>query len=240
MFKLFGCGDTHCPIDIKKLSTKQWPEQKEIHFTKDDLMVILGDCGLLWDPDWSSEELYWAKWLTKKPFTTCFIDGNHENFERLLKLPTIDFHEGKAAIAYEDENGRILHLKRGEIYKFGDKKIFTFGGAQSTDKEHRIVGRSWWPEEVPNYAECNYALENLEKHGNCVDFILTHTAPSSIITAFKFVNSYERVDDPTSRFLEEVHKITQFRQWHFGHFHTSAHRDLKYVCHYNWTPVQII
>lgn len=235
---VFVCGDTHIPIDIAKLNMKNWPEQKFL--TKEDILVVLGDFGLLWEPNWSDEEIYWAKWLTNKPFQVCFIDGNHSNFVRLYQAKEDMFHGGKVGVVYEDENGRILHLKRGEIFTFNNKTVFTFGGAQSTDKAHRIIGRSWWPEEVPNYAECEYALANLEKHGNCVDFILTHTTAFSTINAFNFVSASERVDDPTERFLEEVKRIVQFRQWHFGHFHTSAHIDMKYVCHYNWSPIQII
>ena len=31
----------------------------------------------------SRYEKYWLDWLDKKPFTTLFIDGNHENHDRL-------------------------------------------------------------------------------------------------------------------------------------------------------------
>jgi hypothetical protein len=235
---IFVCGDTHCPIDIKKLTTKEWPDQKEL--TKEDILIILGDCGLLWASNWDKEELYWAKWLTSKRFLTCFIDGNHENFDRINKLPIIPFHGGLAGIAYEDNNGIILHLKRGEVYNISGSTIFTFGGAQSTDKEHRIFGLSWWPEEVPNYAECDHAIENLEKVNFKVDYILTHTAPTSIITDFSFINASKRIDDPTSRFLEDVLKRTEFKQWHFGHFHTTQHKDMKFLCHYNWSPFELL
>ncbi len=238
--QVFACGDTHCPIDIHKLSVKNWPEQKEIEFTKEDILMVTGDFGLLWAPDWDNEELYWAKWLTEKPFTTCFVDGNHENFTRLAALPEIDFHGGKVGVAYEDANGRILHMKRGEIFIFDDKKIFTFGGATSTDKERRLLNISWWPEEVPNHAECEYALSNLEKHGNEVDFIITHTAPNTIIHALGFDKySSNRFNDPTAAFLEEIKKITLFKQWHFGHFHASVHKDQKFICHYNWEPYKL-
>jgi len=234
---LHVCGDTHCPRDIHKLNTTEWPEQRSLN--KNDILVILGDCGLIWDPDWSREELHWANWLANKKFTVCFIDGNHENFARLNKFGTVPFYGGTAGVVFENENGVVYHLKRGEVYTIENKTIFTFGGAQSTDKERRIIGRSWWPEEVPNFAEINHGLENLEKHHNCVDFILTHTAPTSIITHFNFIDAAMRIDDPTSRFLEEVDKITQFKQWHFGHFHTSQHKDMKYICHYNWYPYKL-
>jgi hypothetical protein len=234
---VFVCGDTHTPIDISKLTSANWPGQQ--YCSKEDLLIILGDCGLLWEREWSKEELYWARWLTAKKVTTCFIDGNHENYDRLGKLEETSLHGAKVGVAYSDKNGTIYHLKRGEVLQVRNKKLFIFGGAQSIDKEYRITGLNWWPEEIPNYAECDHALETLEKHGNEVDYILTHTAPTSIITAFKFFTSYNRIDDITSRFLEEIHKTVKFREWHFGHFHTSQHIDMKYICHYNWEPVKL-
>lgn len=42
---------------------------------------------------------------------------------------------------------------RGQVYSLSGKTIFTFGGANSTDKEQRIEHISWWKEEYPNYQE---------------------------------------------------------------------------------------
>lgn len=73
--KVFVCGDTHGSIDISKLSTKLWPEQKSL--TKEDIVIILGDFGFIWEASMSGEELWWLNWLCNKPFQVCFIDGNH-------------------------------------------------------------------------------------------------------------------------------------------------------------------
>ena len=73
-------GDIHG--DPTRFSTENFPEQKEM--TKDDIMVILGDFGLVWNYEIESkEETYWLNWLDAKPFTTVFIDGNHENFDQI-------------------------------------------------------------------------------------------------------------------------------------------------------------
>ena len=66
---IFITGDTHIPIDIGKLSSKCFPEQKEM--TKNDYVIICGDFGGVWDG--SNEEKYWIKWLKSKNFTTLFI-----------------------------------------------------------------------------------------------------------------------------------------------------------------------
>ena len=38
---IYITGDTHIPVDIQKLSTKRFPEQKEM--TKNDYVIICGD-----------------------------------------------------------------------------------------------------------------------------------------------------------------------------------------------------
>ena len=96
---IYVTGDTHIPVDIHKLNTQRFEGQKSM--TKDDYVTICGDFGLLfnyWEtgksvpscPDdlcWTKEELYWYDWLNEKPFTTLWVDGNHENFDRLKKYP---------------------------------------------------------------------------------------------------------------------------------------------------------
>ena len=77
---LYITGDTHGMFE--RFSSRSFPEGK--HLTKDDYVIILGDFGGIWDVNKSSKaELYDLQWLEDKPFTILFIDGNHENFERL-------------------------------------------------------------------------------------------------------------------------------------------------------------
>ncbi len=72
---IYITGDIHG--DASRLSTDIFPEQNEM--TKEDYMIILGDFGLVWDYRGENKnEKYWLDWLENKPFTTLFIDGNHE------------------------------------------------------------------------------------------------------------------------------------------------------------------
>lgn len=50
-------------------------------------MIVCGDFGLIWDMKPSRAEEYWMKWLSEKPWITLFVDGNHENFDRLKNYP---------------------------------------------------------------------------------------------------------------------------------------------------------
>ena len=64
---IFVTGDCHG--EFQKLSTAAFPEQREM--TKDDIVIICGDFGAIWDCDGvSNAEKYWLNWLDEKPFTT--------------------------------------------------------------------------------------------------------------------------------------------------------------------------
>ena len=139
MSKVFVCGDTHggSNHDMDKLSTKKWKEGKDL--TRDDYLIIAGDCGLVWYSESCSHyknDLHWQRWITeKKPWTTLFIDGNHENHDMLGELEQIEMFGGTVGKVRE----HLYHLKRGQVYTIAGKKFFCMGGAVSSDKEHRTI-----------------------------------------------------------------------------------------------------
>ncbi len=79
---IFITGDLHGENDIHKLSTSCFAMQKTL--SRSDYVIICGDFGLVWDD--SPTDRYWLKWLDGKPWTTLWIDGNHENFDLLKKI----------------------------------------------------------------------------------------------------------------------------------------------------------
>lgn len=223
---IYLTGDTHAEIDIHKFNTKNFPQGNNL--TKDDCLIILGDFGLVWDN--SKTDLYWRKWLDNKPWTTLFVDGNHENFNLLYEFPIEDKFGGKVAKISDS----IYHLKRGEIYTIDNKKFFTFGGAESVDKYNRKENKSWWEQEIPTKEEMQYGVDNLEKDNYEIDYILTHTCPSDIMP-FVFNNS--KPNGEVERYLNFVKYMLDNNEidykWYFGHFHRSL-LDIKdrYNCLY--------
>ena len=87
---IFVTGDTHGEHDIHKLNTIGFPEQKGL--TRDDYVIICGDFGVVWNDD--ACDRYWLEWLENKPWTTLWIDGNHENFDLLRKYPKEQWNGG--------------------------------------------------------------------------------------------------------------------------------------------------
>ena len=209
---LYITGDTHGNFD----RILKWTETTNLNKDK-DFLFILGDFGYIWDNKRTSFEKDNLDFISCLPFTTLFIDGNHENHERLNSMRVVNFSGGKAHKVYDS----IYHLMRGQVYEIAGKRIFTFGGASSIDKHLRTEGISWWKEEEFNYCEANTAYENLNNVGWEVDYVLTHSAPFSIRD--KLLESNK--PSSTERMLEAMLRNIKFKRWYFGHYHIDKKMD---------------
>jgi len=247
--RLFCCGDLHGANDIQKLNTRNWPEQKEL--SKEDVLVQLGDFGLIWYPIGSNKEQeYWLEWLANKPFTTAVVLGNHECYDIIDTLPW-DTKWGNDVQYYETFNGnRIYFLKRGAFYNINGRKILAIGGAHSIDKLYRTEHVSWWSQEDITFKETEACFDELDEKGYTADYILTHTCPSRLVVEFLLQSQMyfqEKINDHTAEFLDEIDNRVEFGEWHFGHFHIDykhvetsddGHEDI-YQCHYNNPPMEL-
>ena len=209
---LYITGDTHGSFE----RILKWTETTNLNKDK-DFLFILGDFGYIWDNKRTSFEKDNLDFISCLPFTTLFIDGNHENHERLNSMRVVNFSGGKAHKVYDS----IYHLMRGQVYEIAGKRIFTFGGASSIDKHLRTEGISWWKEEEFNYREANTAYENLNKIGWEVDYVLTHSAPFSIRDKLFESNK----PSSTERMLEAMLRNIKFKRWYFGHYHIDKKMD---------------
>lgn len=246
---IYITGDCHA--DFHRFSTNRFPKQKEM--TRDDIVIVCGDFGGIWKD--TPEERYWLDWLNEKQFTICFVDGNHENFDRLYndEFSTVDFHGGKA----HQIRNNIYHLMRGYVFDFEGKKFFAFGGASSHDINDGILDRddfnseeefkeewkrydktrrlfrvnhiSWWKQELPSQAEMNFGMETLEKNNFKVDYVITHCAPQEVVSVFS--HGCYKPDILTIWLNDVAHKL-QFDKWHFGHYHDEGSIFGKFIMHY--------
>jgi len=170
----------------------------------------------------------------KMPLGTLIVRNNGKvnfsgncNFDRIEKLPEMEMFGGVVGKL----NGSIYHLKRGEIYTINGLKILTMGGGKSIDKARRTEFISWWSQEAPNTAEYSNCLNNLEKHDNKVDLIITHDCSQRIYNLFDFA----KYDNPTllQGFLETLEETVDYQHWYFGHFHDDIEFDSKHTLLYN-------
>ena len=164
---IYATGDTHG--NFQRFGTKYFPEQKQMG--RNDFVIICGDFGGVWAD--TPQERYWLDWLEDKPFTTLFVDGNHENFTALNTLEVEEWNGGKI----HRVRPHILHLMRGQVFDIGGFRFFAMGGAASHDiqdgildpaapgfeKEYwlkrrlrqffRVKGVSWREKEMPSQEE---------------------------------------------------------------------------------------
>lgn len=163
---LFVTGDTHGAdrlglhsVDgyVPRLNMSGFPEQRELN--KDDVVVICGDFGGIWDTDReafaeSPKERHDLDWLDTRSFTTVFVPGNHENYDRLTgcrderllnswlyeKMPDAEKDKLRQGYPWKEWNGgtvrvirpSVLMLESG-VFDIGGYKCLAYGGAKSHD-----------------------------------------------------------------------------------------------------------
>lgn len=244
---IFITGDCHS--DFVRFNIENFPEQNKM--TKDDCVIICGDFGGVWNVDEESKrESWWMDWLEERPFTTVFVDGNHENFDRLYGYPVERWKGGKV----HRIRSSVIHLMRGQVFQIEGKKIFTFGGANSHDisggilepddpnfkakkKEldrrwlpYRINHVSWWAQELPSETEMKEGLNNLEANGNHVDFIVSHCCSSSTQALF---GGGLFTPDVLTDYLEQIRQTVKYKKWFFGHYHDNKNVNAEEILLYD-------
>ena len=243
---IYVTGDCH--QNFERFNNSIFPEQNEM--TKDDYVIILGDFGGVWNKDKeSNEETMLMDWLDCKTYKTLFIDGNHENFDRLYAYPVEEWHGGKVHMIRPS----VIHLMRGQVFDIDGASFFAFGGASSHDidggilepddpdfkkkrKElnkgilpYRINHISWWKEELPSQEEMDEGRRNLLNHENSVDFIITHCCSSS--TQALLGRGFYTTDIET-KYLEEIKQTVKYKKWFFGHYHDNKNVSAEEILLY--------
>lgn len=249
MGQIWLTGDIHG--EPYRLCKRAFPEQDSM--TKEDFVIILGDFGIIWEPTGSKNERYLLKELSERSFTTLFIDGNHDNFDRYYsdEFLTVDFHDGKA----QQISDSVYRLMRGEIYNLNGYSFFSMGGAVShdiedgileigdnrikqwnkEDKMFRINHKTWWKEELPSEEELQHGLDTLAAHDWNCNFILSHSPATSQLSAFGRNIQPNILTD----YLDEVLSKTDYDCHFFGHMHKNLKVNKKAICLYEQI-VQII
>ena len=94
------------------------------------------------------------------------------------------------------------------------------------DRDYRVPGRSWWPQEMPGNEEYKNATKNLETSDFKVDYVLTHTAPADTVEYMSRLNLGIKntvVEEfRLTGYLQWVVEKVSYGKWYFGHFHIDA------------------
>ncbi len=221
-------GDTHGEVgrinELYRQGASKWG--------KNDILFVSGDWGYLFLNTVS--EKHFLDEMAKLPYTICFCDGNHENFPAIFAYSCEIWNGGKVHRIRDN----IFHLMRGQVYTIDGEKIFTMGGAYSIDRYMRSEGYSYWREELPSEEEYGEAIANLKAHDYRVDYILTHTAPQSVIIEMlgkigkldqsKYASITNGRDSRLTNFFEWIREGVTYRRWFFGHWHEDYDVDGKH------------
>lgn len=198
-------GDLHGDMErLKKLP---------VRLKKQDTLIVLGDFGFLWDG--SAAEQKRLAWLGRRPYRILFLDGAHENHALLNALPVQEFAGGRAA----QVSGGLWYLLRGEVYTLENRTFLCMGGGETADKENRLEGESWWPQELPSAADYENCRKNLAAHGGKVDVVLSHDVPARTLRLLTMNEDPHLETNPLQDFLEELSRTADWDKWFFGRLH---------------------
>lgn len=205
-------GDVHGSIsDLDSRNTNK--------LKKDDVLIIAGDFGFIWDN--SKSELKSLKKLSKRKYKILFVDGAHENFELLSKYETVEIFGAKA----QKISDNIYHLCRGEIYNIEGKRYFCLGGGEVDDPfEKQDENELFSP--MPTDEQLKYAVDNLQNAGKKIDIIITHEAPASVK---RLIRRDCEIND-LNIFLDTLLHNVKYSKWYFGSLHTDRTLSNQMTC----------
>ena len=215
------CGDLHGDIDFAKLANSNVKSFLGADYPPSHV-ISLGDWGVIWNDSAKSlkQEAYLKGWYNDKPWETLVVQGNHEGYDRISRLPV----EERYGAPVRKVSDKVFILEHGHIYTIRGQRFFVFGGGDSIDKAYRTQGVSWWPQEIPGRVDFQRALNNLASDDGQVDWVLTHTCPDSVldhmIAADLLPFKGLKATDPTVKMLTALEgEIKTAKGWFFGHFH---------------------
>ena len=118
---IFVTGDIHSGAEMARLS--DWDATHAAG--PGDYLIVAGDFGYPWS--FSMDEVEDINWLSSRPYTVLFVDGNHERYDHWEDRPCEKWHGGMTQRL--SPGSPIRRLCRGEVFDFDSTAIFTLGGA---------------------------------------------------------------------------------------------------------------
>lgn len=201
--KILVLGDLHNNYDWFVVRVLPYALKHKV-----DKIMQVGDCGLIWGSVGALDRV--SKALVAADLDMHFLPGNHEDHDYLEEL-CIDADlspEGHFRLA-----PRVLYTGRVCAWEWAGRRCAAVGGATSIDREWRVPGESWWPQEALTAEEAEVA-----KTIGTVEILFTHDAPTQ--------NPFSlRVDHDSlahRQLVTDVARVLRPRNWYHGHYHTPA------------------
>ena len=236
---LVVCGDIHG--DLNLLVNKICVQYQ----LKDTVVIVAGDCGFGFERKGAYENMVHknSKRMSEANNRILFIRGNHDNpayfdgqtfaHKRFIAIP--DYSVVKA-------NGHIVLCIGGAIsldrsyritaWEKNQNKRYRYG--QEAEGKDILSPNYYWNNEAPKFNK--ESLTQVLKE-NCIDTIVTHTAPSFCELQSKAgLESWAKNDDTLMYDIQQerstmdnIHNALKghpITHWCYGHFHQSWHSTI--------------
>lgn len=177
-------------------------------------------------------------YLKDLPYPVFYIDGNHEDYEVLKRLPKIGETEKEALLQYdciiETQSTKkaadgVYYLERGSVCAADGCRILAIGGSTTGPGYRKNHPDIWQPDEDLTQQDQEKIKEALRKNQAAFDLILTHTLPIDRLKEW----FPEKDVSVTNEILQDVWEESSYQHWLFGHFHEDMdYPDGNFHCLY--------
>lgn len=207
------------------------------------LVIVAGDCGFgFLRPDYY-KDLYrqLCTWLSQANNWLVFIRGNHDN-PAYFDGKVVNYKRWKAIPDYSviKACGHTILCVGGAVsIDRSYRKEYMYGMTVVIEDDRRLDVSYYWPDEKPFYDQAKLEAIN---DVCAIDTVITHTAPSFCELTSKHgiqewlvrdehllvdIKDERRIMDDIQAYLyAHNHPV---RQWYYGHFHESRHREIDGV-----------
>lgn len=99
---IYITGDTYNYLDMSNLSSKnirQYCKEQNAYYKAITCAIVLGDFDLPWNNcpvdskgihPTDKNDKYLLEWYNKKPFKIFAVQGNHDNYDMMERLPQVE------------------------------------------------------------------------------------------------------------------------------------------------------
>lgn len=229
MNKVYLTGDIHGDA-IARFSKRRNPVIYDtLKIDKTDVVVVLGDCGIVDWPKFERQCDYQCNWLNDRPWTTILLYGNHDNYDAIKKYPVVKKFNGHL----RQVRRRIFAVDFPTVLTLQGKKCLLIPGAQSHDCStyfypwqkreqancrkkgifYRTIYENWWPNETIDMS----IVQSMRRTHQLddVEIVMTHECP----------DFFPHLDMPRvtgQSFLGTLAaQLDSFTTWFHGHMHEN-------------------
>lgn len=231
MKDVFLLGDIHCNFSVIAI----WIKENQITNT---IIVQVGDFGIGFANSQADVIQQLDNLLIETRNILYVIRGNHDNpscftgnsnvivsiYNRLGEVDCTD-------LQHTIRNLKATHLLPDyTVLDINDEKWLFIGGAISIDRKARVLGTSYWMDEVFVYDEAK--VSSLTG----IDRVVTHSSPDFCppVKLTPIVYSFAKHDNLLISELLRERKLfsemfatlqinNKLKGWYFGHFHQHSH-----------------